>query len=68
MNNWLFAFFMIIVATVLSLIVNLLIKGSRFLRKKREKKQPELVTVLNAEFIESNCNQNDTRNHSDTCD
>ncbi|AZJ24384.1 hypothetical protein CT694_33370 (plasmid) [Bacillus wiedmannii bv. thuringiensis] len=51
MNNWIFAILMLGVAIVLSMIATFLKQIFRVLRR-RKKKDPKLVTVMNAEYVD----------------
>ncbi|MCR6876082.1 hypothetical protein [Bacillus thuringiensis] len=50
MNNWIFAILMLGVAIVLSMIATFFKQIFRVLRRKK-KKDPKLVTVMNAEYV-----------------
>lgn len=50
MNNWIFAILMLGVAIVLSMIATFFKQIFRVLRR-RKKKDPKLVTVMNAEYV-----------------
>ncbi|MGX5622188.1 hypothetical protein ACWKS7_26990 [Bacillus cereus] len=50
-NNWLFAICMLGVAIVLSMIATFFKQVFRVLRRKK-KKDPKLVTVINAEYVD----------------
>lgn len=51
MSNWLFAVCMLGVAIVLSMIVTFFKQIFRLLKRKK-KKEPEWVTVMNAEYVD----------------
>ncbi|MGG0310934.1 hypothetical protein [Bacillus mycoides] len=50
MNNWIFAILMLGVAIMLSIIATFLKQIFRVLRRKK-KKDPKLVTVMNTEYV-----------------
>ncbi|PGM04188.1 hypothetical protein [Bacillus thuringiensis] len=51
MNNWIFAFLMLGVAVMLSMIATFFKQIFRLL-KRRKKKEPVWITVTNAEYLD----------------
>lgn len=51
MNNWIFAFLMLGVAIMLSMIATFFKQIFRLL-KRRKKKEPVWITVINAEYLD----------------